>query len=103
MIRFKSLFIVPLLFVLFSSYGLTEEGKEPQKVNINTASVEELATLPGIGESIAKNIVAYREQNGNFKTVNELMNVKGIGEKKFEKMKDLITVGEETASAPKSD
>lgn len=62
------------------------------KVNINTADVEELTTISGIGESKAKAIIAYREENGNFKKIEDILNVSGIGEKLFEKIKENITV-----------
>lgn len=61
-------------------------------VNINTASAEQLTTLDGIGEKIASDIVAYRQANGPFATVEGLLNVKGIGEKKFEAIKSKVTV-----------
>lgn len=62
-------------------------------VNINTAGTAELDTLPGIGPKTAEKIVAYRKSNGSFKTIEDIMKVKGIGPKKFEKMKGLITIG----------
>lgn len=62
------------------------------KVNINTASVSELEQLPGIGEVIAQRIVDYRTQHGPYKTVRDLLKVEGIGEKKFESIKDHVTV-----------
>jgi competence protein ComEA len=61
-------------------------------VNLNSASVAQLQTLPGIGASAAQRIVEYRQKNGSFKKIEELMNVKGIGEKSFLKLKPLITV-----------
>ncbi len=61
-------------------------------VHLNTASEEELTTLPGIGEALARRIVAYREANGPFETVEELMEVSGIGEKKFAELRDLVVV-----------
>lgn len=64
------------------------------QININTATVQHLQLLPGIGESLAQRIVTYRETNGNFTTVEELMNVSGIGEKKFADIKDFICVTE---------
>jgi comEA protein len=67
---------------------------KPVKVNINTASVAELQELPRVGESIAQRIVDYRTKNGKFKRVEDLMKVKGIGEKVFLQLKDMITVGE---------
>ncbi len=62
-------------------------------VNLNSASVAQLQTLPGIGASTAQRIVDYRQKNGSFKKIEELMNVKGIGEKSFLKLKSAITVG----------
>lgn len=61
-------------------------------VNINQADVEELMTLSGIGESIAMSIVEYRNANGNFKKKEDIKNVSGIGESKYSKIKDKITV-----------
>lgn len=61
-------------------------------VDINTAEAEQLKTLNGIGDSKAKSIIEYREQNGGFKSIEEIKNVTGIGEKMFEKIKDNITV-----------
>jgi competence protein ComEA len=61
-------------------------------VNINTATAAQLATLPGIGARTAQAIVDHRQKAGGFKKIEELMNVKGIGEKSFLKMKPLITV-----------
>ncbi len=63
-----------------------------KKVNINTANQSELETLPGIGESIAGRIIEYREQNGKFQKIEDLQNVKGIGDSKFAKIKELVTV-----------
>ena len=61
-------------------------------VNINTADVEQLSTLKGIGPAMAQRIIDYREQNGKFKTIDELKNVRGIGQKKFDALKDKITI-----------
>ena len=64
-----------------------------EKININTASEAELANnIPGVGESIAKRIVEYRTYNGKFSSIEEIKNVSGIGDKKFEEMKNLICV-----------
>lgn len=63
-----------------------------KKININTATKDELMNLSGVGESKALAIIKYREDNGKFKSPEDIMNVSGIGEKAFEKIKDLITV-----------
>ncbi|NOZ13303.1 MAG: helix-hairpin-helix domain-containing protein [Acidobacteria bacterium] len=63
-----------------------------QIININKASVDQLTTLKGIGLKKAQAIVAFRTQNGNFKKVEDIMLVKGIGQKLFDKMKPFITV-----------
>lgn len=72
-----------------------QDTKEPAQnfpVNINTADFSELTNIVGVGEVIAQRILDYRTQSGPFKTVEEIMNVKGIGEVTFEKMKSSITV-----------
>jgi competence protein ComEA len=68
-------------------------------VNLNTASVDQLADLPGVGKATAERIVEYRQKSGGFKKIEELMNVKGIGEKSFLKLKPLITVAAKTDKA----
>jgi len=67
---------------------------QSDKININTATAEKLDSLPSIGPARATDIISYREENGGFKTIEELKNIKGIGDKSFEQLKDLITVGE---------
>ncbi len=62
------------------------------KINLNTASQEELESLPGIGPALAENIITYRQEHGPFVVIDEIQNVSGIGPAKFEKIRDLITV-----------
>lgn len=70
----------------------TTTKKEGAKVNINTARVEELDQLPGIGPAIAQRIIDYRNEHGEFKKVEDIQEVKGIGDAKFSEIKDSITV-----------
>lgn len=75
------------------SGGTSGEEEEGAPVNINTATAVELESLPGIGPVTAEKIVEYREANGSFSNVEEIQDVPGIGEKTFEGMEGLITVG----------
>ncbi len=69
-----------------------ESSEKEETVNINTASVEELQKIDGIGPSKAKAIINYRDENGPFSSIEEIQNVSGIGEKSFERMKNEISV-----------
>lgn len=69
------------------------------KVNMNTATAEQFTVLPGVGPKLAARIVEHRQKAGSFKTVQELLNVKGIGEKNFEKIQGYLTLGEPGRSA----
>ena len=68
-------------------------------VNINTATQAQLESLPGLGPKVAERIIEYRQKNGVFKKVEDLMNVKGIGEKNFLKLKARLSVGAPKASS----
>lgn len=68
------------------------QGRTTDKININTASQSELDTLPGIGPSTALKIIKYREENGKFKSIEDIKEVSGIGESKYEQIKDLIKI-----------
>jgi len=69
-------------------------GYETTFIDLNTASKEELMTLPHVGEVLADQIILYREQNGGFRSVEELMEVRGIGESIFADVKDFLAVSE---------
>ena len=66
--------------------------KSNDLININTATKEELDTLPGIGPATAEKILNYRQEHGNFQSIEDLKNVKGIGEAKFNKLQDKISI-----------
>ncbi|RPJ75351.1 MAG: helix-hairpin-helix domain-containing protein [Acidobacteria bacterium] len=68
------------------------KGAAAAPVNLNTATAEQLDGLPGVGQAMAARILEYRQKNGGFKKIEELMNIKGIGEKNFLKLKPLVTV-----------
>lgn len=81
--------------IITSDSGLpssSNTGVLSGKVNINTASASELITLDGVGESTAAKIIAYRQANGSFASIEEIKKVSGIGDKKYEAIKDRITV-----------
>ena len=67
-------------------------GQESKKININTAGMDELMTLAGIGEAKAQSIISYREENGGFSSIEEIMEIEGIKEGVFDKIKDDITI-----------
>jgi competence protein ComEA len=70
-----------------------EAQDKASPIDVNTAGVEALTDLPGIGHSTAQRIVDYRKEHGPFKTVDELLSVKGIGEKSLARFRDRVTVG----------
>ena len=83
---------IVLALALFSQWAIAA-------VNLNTATKEELIALPGIGPAKAQAILDYRKANGTFKSVEELKDVKGIGAKRFEKLKPELTVAPATVRA----
>ena len=97
-------FVIAVLLVLGMGMATTAAQESARKntesssasasapINLNTASVAQLETLPGIGRSTAERILEYRQKNGSFKKIEDLMNVRGVGEKSFLKLKPLITV-----------
>jgi competence protein ComEA len=100
MARASLLALVAALGVLFAAPPIVTagEGGLSGVVNINTATVEELQLLPGIGEARAKAVIALRKQNGGFKSVDELAQVKGIGETAMKRLRPYVrTQGKTTA------
>ena len=92
-----AVFLSGLLTVSYRDRATAEHVLPPEEVEVtlvdlNTAEAEELATLPGIGEGLAKRIVDYRTEHGPFEGPEGLMEVSGIGEKKLEELRDYITV-----------
>ncbi len=78
-----------LLLFLLAPLAL---GEEMPRIDLNKATLSQLDSLPGIGPVIAERILELREKSGPYKRIEDLMNIRGIGEKKFLKLKDLITV-----------
>lgn len=83
--------VVVITVILFFA-GLAQ-AEESGKIDINRATVEELTQIKGIGEAYAKRIVEYRDENGDFEKKEDIMQVKGIGAKRYETIKDSISVG----------
>ena len=77
---------------LLASPTQTSEASPQSNVNINTATIQELCSLPAIGETLAKRIIAYRDEHGLFNSIDEIMSVEGIGAKTYEDIKNNITV-----------
>jgi competence protein ComEA len=89
--------LAALIVTLSFAPAYAQSAPPKAKININTASAAELESLPRIGPKVAQRIVDYRTKNGSFKKVDEIMKIQGIGEKIYEQIKDMITVGAETA------
>lgn len=82
------------------SPGAAQAAAAKAAINLNTATVDQLETLPGIGRKTAERIIEYRTKSGGFKRIEDLMNVKGIGEKSFLKLKPLVVVPPKNDKAP---
>ena len=100
--------VVLVALILSAQAWLAGQAAQPARVaapaaatavvNLNTATADQLDSLPGVGAKMAARIIEYRQKNGPFKKVEDLMNVKGIGEKAFLKMKPRLTVGTKPAA-----
>ncbi len=88
----KVLIGIALILGMAFSFAGFSQAGESSKVNLNEATVQDLVKIKGIGQKYAERIVEYREGNGKFEKVEDIMRIKGIGKKKFESMKDLIFV-----------
>lgn len=89
----KRFWILFSLFILLFSLSLQAQ----EKLDLNKASVDDLKRLPGIGEVIAQSIIEYRHKIGGFKSLEQLKEVKGIGDKKFEVLKNYLTLGDNSS------
>ena len=87
----------------FVSPVLAAKPAPASKVNLNSATVEQLTALPGVGEKLAGRIVEYRQKSGGFKSAQELLNVQGIGEKNFAKLQAYVVVNERGEPAKAAD
>lgn len=92
-----------VLAVLMTTGVAVAAGKPAPagKVNLNAASAQQLEELPGVGPKLAARIVEYRQKSGAFKSIQDLMNVKGIGEKNFEKLQGFLSLGDAPKAATK--
>ncbi len=88
---FRKVIVIIFLFA-FAIAGAVQAGDTTVKIDTNKATVQELSQLKGIGDKTAEKIIEYRTNVGKFTKIEDIMNVKGIGEKKFEAIKDQIYV-----------
>jgi len=88
----KKFMVLSLVAVILITFVPALGAQEGEKININKASVEQIAKLKGIGPKYADRIVQYREEHGPFKTPEDIIKVRGIGPKMFDSNKDRITV-----------
>lgn len=102
MIRTLTMLLLVFALSVVGAVAQTAPGKTSTAtatpLNLNTATVAQLDALPGIGKATAERIVEYRQKNGGFKKAEDLMNVRGIGEKNFLKLKPMVTVSASRAA-----
>ena len=92
MTRLMTIVLLVLALLMPAAATAQEAAAKRTMVNLNTATAAQLEELPGIGKATAERIIEYRTKNGSFKKIEDLMNVRGVGEKSFLSLKDLITV-----------
>lgn len=92
--------LAALVAIAWSLPALAADAHMSGAVNVNTATLEQLELLPGIGESRARAVIALRKQRGGFKRVEELLDVKGIGEASLERLRPYLTVQGKTTARP---
>jgi len=90
--EFKYFINIALIMVMAFTFTGFSQAKGSTKVDLNKATVQELVKIKGIGQKYAERIVAYRGNNGKFAKIEDIMKIKGIGKKKFESIKDHISV-----------
>ncbi len=93
--RCRGVLVITASLILILILALPQ-AKGEEKININKATVEELQGLEGIGKRLARRIVKYREEKGPFERIEDILKVRGIGKKTFEKIRDRITVKDST-------
>ncbi len=94
-------FLALLVTVGLPALAAASEAPSTGKINLNTAESAQLELLPRVGPALAKRIIDFREKNGSFKSTEELMLVRGIGEKTFEQMKPYLTISDKTTLSEK--
>ncbi|MFN3567924.1 MAG: ComEA family DNA-binding protein [Caldimicrobium sp.] len=96
MFFYRYILIIFFLYFNYTSNVCCSTINIQEKIDINRATLEQLKSLPGIGEVTAKAIIDLREKKGGFKSIEELKEVKGIGEKKLEVLRNYVTIGSES-------
>jgi competence protein ComEA len=89
------------MFLLFCASALAQKKPPAQQINLNTATIAELESLPGVGANTAKSIIDFRKHSGPFQRVEDLLAIKGISKTKFEKLRPYVTVASTPPTAPK--
>jgi competence protein ComEA len=89
----KKIFTLLIVISVVAALAHVALAEGPAKIDLNRASVKDLTQLKGVGQKYAARIVEYREENGQFNQIEDIMKIKGIGPKKFESIKDFVVVG----------